>query len=223
MNVGVLLAAGASTRMGRPKALVQWQGQSFFAHGVRALWSACDIVLAVLGSHAADVRHGVECEFNQLVEAGDLSRDLHEAHRHGARALEVQFVTNRAWARGGMLSSTRVGLAAALRIRPAAILVLPVDHPEVRGATVLQMSGMMAQALKAFGGRASRDFAYALIPRYRGQRGHPLAMTPALARAICRDKAAENLGDAVRRSSRLVGFMDVADKGVVTNRNTPKR
>ncbi|HTR97048.1 MAG TPA: NTP transferase domain-containing protein, partial [Candidatus Acidoferrales bacterium] len=142
--------------MGRPKALVQWRGQSFFAHGVRALWSTCDVVIAVLGAHAADVRHDVEREFGRLVEAGDLSRDLHVANRHGSRSLEVQFVTNRAWSRGGMLSSARTGLASALRTRAASILLLPVDHPEVSAETVVHMSAMMAHALQAFGGRRGR-------------------------------------------------------------------
>ena len=146
MNVGILLAAGASTRMGSPKALAKWKGQSFLAHGVRALWSTCDVVIAVLGAQAAEVRRGAELEFGRLVEEGALSRDLHAASRHGARALEVRFETNRAW-RKGMLSSARVGLAAAVKARPASVLVLPVDHPEVKGATVGQLGSVMADAM----------------------------------------------------------------------------
>jgi CTP:molybdopterin cytidylyltransferase MocA len=222
MNVGVLLAAGASARMGSPKALAKWKGQSFMVHGVRALWSACDIVVTVLGAKAALVRKGAEEEFGRLVEAGALSGDLHAAQKHGARSLEVRFETNRAWS-GGMLSSARVGLAAALKARPAAILVLPVDHPEVSGETVEQLSAMMAQALGAFEGTGARTFPYALVPRYKGRRGHPLVLSTALARAVVKDGEASDLGDAVRRHARLVGYMDVRDPGVLVNRNTPKR
>ncbi len=222
MNVGVLLAAGASTRMGQPKALVKWKNQSFLAHGVRALWAGCDIVVAVLGSHAAEVRGSAEAEFSRLVEAGALSPDLHAARRHGARALELRFETNRAWARG-MYGSARVGLAEALRSRPTSVLVLPVDHPEVKPATVAQLSAVMAQALGAFGKSKAKDFRYALIPRHRGHRGHPLVLSAALARAIVKDGEARDLGDAVRRHARLVGFLDVTDAGIVVNRNTPKR
>jgi CTP:molybdopterin cytidylyltransferase MocA len=221
MNVGVLLAAGASTRMGSPKALAKWKGQSFMVHGVRALWSACDIVVTVLGAKAAIVRKGAEEEFGRLVEAGALSSDLHAAQQHGARSLEVRFETNRAWS-GGMLSSARVGLAAALKARPAAILVLPVDHPEVRGETVEQLSAMMAQALGSFEGKGARTFPYALVPRYKGRRGHPLVLSTALARAVVKDGESADLGDAVRRHARLVGYMDVRDPGVLVNRNTPK-
>jgi CTP:molybdopterin cytidylyltransferase MocA len=217
----VLLAAGASTRMGRPKALVQWKGQSFLAHGVRALWTSCDVVIAVLGSGAAVVRRGAEEEFGRLVEAGALSHDLHAATAHGARSLEVRFETNPAWKRG-MFSSARVGLAAAAKLRPAAIMVMPVDHPEVRGATVAALEGLMQQALQSFG-TGARTVGYALVPRFRGHRGHPLALSPALARAIAKDRESRDLGDAVRRHARLVGYVDVADRGIVVNRNTPAR
>jgi len=222
MNVGVLLAAGASTRMGEPKALVRWKGQSFLAHGVRALWAACDVVIAVLGSQAKVVRRGAEEEFERLVECGGLSADLHAAKGHGARSLEVRFETNRAW-KSGMFGSARIGLAAAVRTRPSAILVLPVDNPEVRGATVANLGTVMSEAIGSFGKSGGRDFAYALVPRHRGRRGHPLVLSPALARAIAKDTEAEDLGDAVRRNARLVGYLDVADKGILANRNTKKK
>jgi len=53
---GVLLAAGASTRMGHPKALAAAGRESFLVRGVRNLWSACDAVMVVLGSRAPVVR-----------------------------------------------------------------------------------------------------------------------------------------------------------------------
>ncbi len=221
MNVGVLLAAGASTRMGSPKALAKWKGQSFIVRGVRALWSSCDVVVAVLGSKAADVRRGTEEEFGRLVEAGALSGDLHAAQKHGARSLEVRFETNRAWSRG-MLSSARVGLAAAVKARPDVVMVLPVDNPEVHGETVAALGQVMKEALGSFKGEAAKQFPYALVPRFKGRRGHPLALSVALARAIAKDDEATDLGDAVRRHARLVGFLDVKDAGVLANRNTKK-
>lgn len=220
MNVGVLLAAGASTRMKSPKPLVRWKGQSFLAHGTRALWAACDVVIVVLGSNAAAVRVSVEKEFTELVESGALTADLHSARGKGARGLELRFETNTAWKKG-MLSSARVGLAAAVKLKPLSVVVLPVDHPEVKGQTVAEMAEMMSDAIEAFGG-GKAAFPYALIPRFKGHRGHPLVLSPALARAIARDKAAVDLGDAVRRSARLIGYVDVRDGGVVRNRNTPQ-
>ena len=221
MNVGVLLAAGASTRMGAPKATVKWQGKSFLANGVIALWGACDTVVVVLGSKAREVRAAAEAEFAGLVESGALSELVHESRRKGSRGLEVHFAVNAGWKRG-MLSSAQAGLAEALRLRPSAVLVLPVDHPEVRAATVASLGAMMTEALGAFGGKRAGGFEYALVPRHRGLRGHPLAMSAALARAVTRDRQARDLSDAVRRHARLVGYADVADPGVVKNRDTPK-
>ncbi len=221
MLVGVLLAAGASSRMGRDKALVKHGTASFAVHGVRHLWAACDDVVVVLGAHAAAVQRGITEEFETLVERGGLHEDLAHAHGHGAAGLECQFVVNRAWKRG-MLSSVQAGLAVALKRKPQALLVLPVDHPKVRSVTVAAIANVLLQALAA--NRTPRDraaFSYALVPRYKGERGHPLALTPALAKAIVADAKAEDLSDAVRRHARLVGYLDVADKGVIANHNTP--
>ena len=229
MNVGVLLAAGASRRMGRTKSLVRAGGQTFFAHGVRHLWSACDSVVVVLGAGARAVRVAAEAEFVRLVNRGALHDDLQSAHRHGSRGLEVRFVVNRAWQKG-MLGSARVGLKAALRLKPSGVLLLPVDHPGVKPATVCALAAAMQAALGSYRGGPTRGrrprrggdgFAYALVPRYRRRRGHPLALSPALARAVARDRQAADLSDAVRRNARLVGYLDCADPGVVRNRNTP--
>lgn len=222
MNVGVLLAAGAARRMGGAKSLRRSRGQTWFARGVRHLWAACDAVVVVLGCDARRVRGAAEQEFVTLVRRGALHDDLQIAHRHGAPGLEVRFVVNRAWRRG-MLSSARAGLAAALRLKPQAVLVMPVDHPSVRPETVRALAGAMAAALGSYrSGPGRLGFAYALVPRHRRRRGHPLALSPALARAVVRDPGAADLSDAVRRNARLVGYLDVRDAGVTRNRNRPE-
>jgi molybdenum cofactor cytidylyltransferase len=221
MLVGVLLAAGASRRMGRDKALVRRGGESFAAHGVRHLWTACDDVVVVLGKNAATVQKGIIAEFETLVESGALHDELAQAHQHGAGGLECQFVVNKGWKRG-MLSSAQAGLAVALKRKPQALMVLPVDHPKVKPMTIASLANVLLQALAA--NRDARErarFAYALVPRYKGERGHPLVLTPALAKAIVADKQAADLSDAVRRNARLVGYLDVNDRGVVANHNTP--
>lgn len=221
MNVGVLLAAGASKRMGRSKPLVRARGLSFLATGLRNLWSACDAVVVVLGSKAPAVRAAVEEEIEELTRGGQLNRDLEGARRHGARGLEARFRVNPRWATG-MLSSVRVGLQTALGMDPALVLVLPVDHPAVRPATVQALAAAMGDALGAYGGRQARGtFAYALVPRHRRRRGHPIALSPALARAVASDTGATDLSDAVRRNARLIGYLDCGDAGILLNRNRP--
>jgi CTP:molybdopterin cytidylyltransferase MocA len=126
-----------------------------------------------------------------------------------------------------MYSSARVGLEAALKYDPAAVFVLPVDHPSVRCATVLDLGTVMAQAIHAAHDPKRRmrvrgpGFRYALVPRRAGRRGHPVVMTAPLAKAILKDGGAGHLSDAVRRSARLVGYLDVRDAGIARNVNRP--
>jgi molybdenum cofactor cytidylyltransferase len=220
MIAGVLLAAGASTRMGSSKALVRLRGQSFLVRGVRALWSVCDTVIVVLGHDGKRVCREVNEEFAELVAKGLAAPDLRGGPKHRSGELEVRFAFNKAWAEG-MLSSARVGLAQALRHKPHGVLLMPVDQPDVQPATVQALGAMLEQALTSFGGKSANGFAYALVPRHRGHRGHPVAMSSALADVVRRDRGARDLSDAIRRSARLVGYLDVADKGVTMNQNTP--
>ena len=220
MMVGVLLAGGASTRMGRPKALVKTEAESFLARGVRRLWTACDSVVVVLGSGAREIRTQAEQEFERLLSSGRLHDDLRNAHGHGTAELEVHFAVNPRW-KQGMLSSVRCGLENALDLKPTAAMLLPVDHPSVKPITVASLAGVMLQALAACKPGRERDhFSYALIPRFRAERGHPIALSPALARAVVSDRTADSLSDAIRRCARMVGYLDVHDRGVVVNRNS---
>jgi CTP:molybdopterin cytidylyltransferase MocA len=206
--------------MGSPKALVKSRGQSFLVRGVRALWAVCDTVVVVLGADGEKVCESAGKEFESLVAKGMLAPDLNGGPRDRTGELEVRFAFNKLWAEG-MLSSVRAGLAAALKHRPRGILLQPVDHPDVKPATVQSLGAMLDEALAAFGGKRSGAFAYALVPRYKGRRGHPVALSAALASAVARDRAATDLSDGIRRHARLVGYLDVADQGVTVNRNTP--
>ncbi|MBI4570677.1 MAG: NTP transferase domain-containing protein, partial [Chloroflexi bacterium] len=57
MISAILLAAGESARMGRPKALLPWDGVPLIANQVRELRAAgVDDVVAVLGHGAEEIR-----------------------------------------------------------------------------------------------------------------------------------------------------------------------
>jgi molybdenum cofactor cytidylyltransferase len=86
----ILLAAGASTRMGEPKQLLSFQGQPLVVRAAcAALESAAWPVIVVLGAHAEKVRPLLA-------------------------PLPVLLVDNAAWAEG-MASSLRAGLTALMR------------------------------------------------------------------------------------------------------------
>jgi molybdenum cofactor cytidylyltransferase len=89
-TVGLLiLAAGASSRMGTPKQLLPYRGRSFVRHIVEvAITSVCQPIAVVLGANAERIKPEI-------------------SH------LPVQIVENQQWTEG-MSSSIRVGLEALL-------------------------------------------------------------------------------------------------------------
>jgi len=72
----ILLAAGASSRMGSPKPLIPWGDQSLLEWEIEQLMASCvDEIVVVLGSHCEEVRRslgdGVRyCVFNQRWQLG---------------------------------------------------------------------------------------------------------------------------------------------------------
>lgn len=108
---GVVLAAGRSVRMGRPKALLDAGGETFVARAVRVLRAGgCRDVVVV-------------------VPPADTEAIAAEAGRAGARVV----VNPDAGAE--QVESLRLALAA-LPADAAAAAILPVDCPAVRPATV---------------------------------------------------------------------------------------
>lgn len=102
----VILAAGASIRMGRPKALIEWRGRPFFMHCVRRAEAAgCTPVVVVWGASALPEVDGVHLAENARWEQGPLS-------------------------------SLQVGLRAVLPSDPSGVLVMTVDRPHVLQSTV---------------------------------------------------------------------------------------
>ena len=116
---GVLLAAGAGSRIGRPKALVSDERGSWLVRAVGVLRDGgCDDVLVVLGAAADEAR--------ALVPDG------------------VRVVVAEDWA-SGMSASLRAGLGAVGPDADAALVGL-VDLPDLVPAVVERVRGAAAGA-----------------------------------------------------------------------------
>ena len=59
MIAAIILAAGASSRMGSPKALLEYRGETFADRLIRVLSGVCDPVIVVTGRHHKAIRAGV--------------------------------------------------------------------------------------------------------------------------------------------------------------------
>jgi molybdenum cofactor cytidylyltransferase len=112
--IGVLLAAGRATRMGRMKQLLPWPPEGgermMVAAAFDAIAPACCAMVVVVGHEAESV----------LAALGDRS-----------------FKSVRVDSGAEMLSSVKAGLAAARSIQPTADVLLQLaDHPEVKRDTI---------------------------------------------------------------------------------------
>jgi molybdenum cofactor cytidylyltransferase len=111
---GIILAAGASSRMGTLKALLPYRGETFLDRLIRVLGAVCDPVIVVLGYHANEIR---------------------AAARGRAR-----FVVNPDPARG-QLSSLKTALAE-VPDEADGFLFVPVDCPAAEPETVQDIAGL---------------------------------------------------------------------------------
>lgn len=104
----LILAAGGSTRMGRPKQLLRWQGRTLLD---QAIDSACQIlpgrVIVVLGAHAGLIREAINLD-------------------------SVKMVRNPDW-ENGIASSIRLGIDT-LPASSEAVLIMLCDQPLVDSA-----------------------------------------------------------------------------------------
>lgn len=120
MNVtGIILCGGASRRMGRPKALLEFGGETFLDRLIRIFQGCCDKVVLVLGHDAETIRAG------------------------SVRAATVECVVNPRYAEG-QLSSLQRGLEEAGEA--GAVLFTPVDYPAIRLETVQTLCQAIREA-----------------------------------------------------------------------------
>lgn len=144
--VGVLLAAGAGTRMGRPKALVvAADGEPWLHRGVRVLLEGgCDHVVVVLGADP-DAATALLAE---LTDREPPVRDL------------VTAVISPDWAQG-LSASLHDGLGRAAALGAAVVAVTLVDLPRLQHEAVARvLAGADASSLRQ--------------ARYGDRPGHPV-------------------------------------------------
>ena len=104
----LILAAGASRRLGQPKQLIEFEGETLLNRTIRLAGAAgADPVILVLGAHFEEIRRTVPLQ-------------------------QVALVHNDEW-ETGMASSIRAGLRALELCAPAAegVLILTCDQPRL--------------------------------------------------------------------------------------------
>ena len=120
----LLLAAGSSTRMGRPKQLLPWGNTSLIEHQIKTLLATGNPLNVVLGSDS------------------DLILPTIEKYR-------VTIFYNKNWERG-MGSSISFGISQIMREYPKAdgVLICLLDQPLVTAAYLAKMLGTFQPGLR---------------------------------------------------------------------------
>ncbi|MFG1650034.1 NTP transferase domain-containing protein [Micromonospora sp. NPDC049275] len=191
VTAGLLLAAGAGRRLGRPKALLPYRGQLLVEHAAGILTAAgCQPVVVVLGAQADEVRD---------------------------RTRLSDVVVNDDWATG-MGSSLRAGLAALTSGAAVAAVVTLVDMPGLTPAAVRRVArdataDALAVATYADGRRGhpvllGRDHWAGVSEAAVGDRGardYLRAQGDAVRLVPCADVADDTDVDLPEQAARLPG------------------
>lgn len=182
---GIVLAAGRSSRMGRSKALLDAGGEPFIARAVAAL------------------------------RAGGCSRVVAVVSASGEREALVAEATGAVVARNPEAGSEQAdSLRLALRMLPddvIGVLVLPVDHPLVRGASV-------AALIRAF----AAGCVPVVRPVHAGRPGHPTLFDRAVLERGLAGPLAEGARSIVAALGDAVLDLSVEDAGILADVDTPE-
>jgi molybdenum cofactor cytidylyltransferase len=117
-NIGIIvLAAGASKRLGKPKQLLLFQGETLLRRAAKtALASGCRPVFVVLGANAESLKQEIE-------------------------ELDVETVENSDW-QSGMGASIQTGLQELLKSYPnlAGVILTVCDQPFVTAELITELA-----------------------------------------------------------------------------------
>jgi len=133
MLAAAILAAGESRRMGSPKALLDYRGQTFVDHLCQIVQHPrIGILRVVLGAKAEEIRGRIRVE-------------------------AAAIVVNEQW-EGGQLSTIHTAIRSLPGGKTEGLMLCPVDHPLIVPDTIAQLiaafdASAKAIALPAYNGR----------------------------------------------------------------------
>ena len=190
----IVLAAGASQRMGTPKPLVKFDAETCLSLVLKAcLQSLADEVVLVIGAQAEAVR----------------AEAVASVARAPAKAFDI--VLNERYERG-QTSSLKTGLEGSSP-RSDAFVIFPVDHPLV---TAVEIDALVHRFAAHPRGRTI------FIASHAGVRGHPALCSASHRAAMLGLEDDEPLHNYIRLHEGETEQVPVETPGVVSGMNTPE-
>ena len=190
----IVLAAGSSQRMGRPKPLLPFNGQTCLSLVLdAALRSRAEETVLVLGAEAPSI----------LTEAG--------RRVQAAQGNRIKYIINEGYARG-QTSTLKTGLDS-MSGQSDAFFLFPVDHPLVTSAEIDKLIDRLEAKPR---GRTI------FIPAHESRRGHPVLFSAAHRAPILELGDDEPVHNYVRLREGEIEQVSVENPGVVSEMNTPE-
>ena len=189
---GLILAAGASIRMGTDKALLPWPaanttGATLLSSAIAALKPFTREVIVVAGRNAGSLASVVALNRGSIVVNPAPER--------------------------GQFSSLRTGLQEAIARGCDAAMITPVDCPPLSASSLEVLIQAFEQA------RARGQWAVA--PESNGRHGHPLLAARPLIDAFLNAPVTSNARDVKRVHAEKFEYVPVADLHLSADMNTP--
>lgn len=193
---GLILAAGASSRMGRDKALLPWPpqsndatpiGQTLLSAAILALHPLTSAVLVIAGNNTESLSPIVAANSAILVRNPDPER--------------------------GQFSSLQTGLRELVARGYMAAMITPVDCPPLRPSSLQLLRDSFDSAL-------ARSL-WAVAPENSGKHGHPLLITRDLIDAILSAPVTSNAREVLHAHAGRIEYIPVPDSLAKAGLNTP--
>ena len=190
---GVILSAGASSRMGRDKALLPWPpnataGQTLLSTQIDALKPFANAIIIVAGKN-----------FDQLAPI--------------AAASGASIVQNPQPERG-QFSSLQVGLRELIARGFDAAIITLVDAPPLSSDSLGKLRAAFNQALA--------QGMWGVAPEKNGKRGHPLFAGRKLIEAFLAAPVTSNARTIKHEHAQLLDSIPVQDALLLAEMNTPE-
>jgi len=194
----IILGAGASSRMGRDKALLPWPpaatgstpspNETLLSAAIAALQPFSQAVIVVAGKNAANVAPVIAARGTRLVENPDPDR--------------------------GQFSSLQVGLRAVLDQGFDAAMITLVDCPPLSTASMEQLCAAYDQALA--------NGKWGAAPEKNGRHGHTMLVNRNMIEAFLAAPVSSNARQVKWAHPQAIEYIPVPDSLLTIDVNTPE-
>ncbi len=189
---GLILAAGASSRMGRDKALLPWpptteDGTTLLSAHIAAMRPHAEAVIVVAGRNAERLEPFIIACGAEMVVNPEPER--------------------------GQFSSLQTGLHAVQERGFEHAMIAPVDCPPLSAASLERLCAAFERALE--------QGLWAVTPEHEGRRGHPLLAASALIAAMLSAPLSSNAREVKRAHAQYFATVPVPERLESSGMNTP--